>query len=192
MSGNSWHWFKDYLSNWSHFVSINGHSSDLLPVRSGVPQRSILGPFLFLVYDNNFPCSVSFRKVFLFSDDAKLLKSISHKAAVSHLWRDLDTLTSRCSTWRLCLSSFKCVAMHLNLSASPSSSALYKVNNQPLASVTKHKDLNVMLCANLSWSEHIKLITAKACHSLHFIHRTFSSPAPSLCQHLYLSLVRSQ
>ena len=99
ITGNLWHWCKDYLSNCSHFVCIDGHSSDLLPVRSGILQGSILGPLLFLVYIDNLPCSVSFRKIFLFADNAKLLKSISHDVSVSHLQRDLDTLTNWCLSW---------------------------------------------------------------------------------------------
>ena len=82
--------------------------------------------------------------------------------------------------------------MHFTPSTSSSLSASYQVNNQPLASIIKPKDLGVTVCANLSWSKHIKLITAKAYRSLHLIRRTFSSPSSSLRLHLYLLLVRSQ
>ena len=100
-------------------------------------------------------------------------------------------MTTWCSTWNLHLNSSKCAAVRFTPSASPPSS-LYQVNNQPLVSVTKHKDLGVIVCANLSWSEHIKFITAKAYRSLHLIRKTFSSHSSSLRLHLYLSLVRSQ
>ncbi len=55
ITGPLWYWFRSYLSNRHHFVSIDGTKSALLPVRSGVPQGSILGPILFLVYINNLP-----------------------------------------------------------------------------------------------------------------------------------------
>ena len=77
-------------------------------------------------------------------------------------------------------------------SSSSSLSALYQVNNQPLASVLKYKDLDVTVCANLSWLEHIKLITVKAYCSLHLIRKSFSFPSSFLRLHLYLLLVRSQ
>jgi len=50
ITGKLWSWFQSYLYNWFQFVPINNHSSELLPVISGVPQGSILGPPLFLIY----------------------------------------------------------------------------------------------------------------------------------------------
>jgi len=69
IGGELWSWFLAYVTNRSQFVSINGYNSSLLPVESGVPQRNILGPLLFIIYMNDIPSAVAHSKVFLFADD---------------------------------------------------------------------------------------------------------------------------
>jgi len=71
-----WRWFRCYLSNPFQCVKINNTNSDLLPVLSGVPQGSILGPMLFIIYINDIPQTSQFSNIFLFADDVKLCKSI--------------------------------------------------------------------------------------------------------------------
>ena len=65
ISGNLWQWFKSYLLNRQHCVKIQNKYSDLLPVLSGIPQGSILGPLLFLVYVNDIPSTLLQLRYFL-------------------------------------------------------------------------------------------------------------------------------
>ena len=65
-------WFKSYLSNRKQHVSINGYDSYLADVKFGVPQRSVLGPLLFLVYINDLNPALKFCKVHHFADDTNL------------------------------------------------------------------------------------------------------------------------
>ncbi len=67
-------WFKNYLSNRKQFVYLNGKSSSLLEILLGVPQGSILGPILFLIYINDLPLSTLLKSL-LFADDTALLAS---------------------------------------------------------------------------------------------------------------------
>ena len=83
ISGTILNWFKAYLDNRRQLVSVNGSFSGFLPVTSGVPQGSILGPLLFLIYINDLPDSVLFSKPLLFADDTKCLIS-STKDVSSH------------------------------------------------------------------------------------------------------------
>ena len=62
-------WFKSYLSDGTQFVSINGYNSDLMPVHCGVPQGSVLGPLLFLIYINDLHKAIQYCKVHHFADD---------------------------------------------------------------------------------------------------------------------------
>ena len=68
ITGPLWFWLQDYLSDRLHYVSIENGSSKCLSVLSGVPQGSVLGPLLFLIYINDLPDSISFANVYLFAD----------------------------------------------------------------------------------------------------------------------------
>ena len=66
-------WFKSYLSNRKQYVSINGYDSNLADVKFGVPQRSVLGPLLFLIYINDLNQALKLCKVHHFADDTNLI-----------------------------------------------------------------------------------------------------------------------
>ena len=66
-------WFKPYLSNRKQYVSINGYDANLADVKFGVPQGSVLGPLLSLIYFNDLNQSLKFCRVHHFADDTNLL-----------------------------------------------------------------------------------------------------------------------
>ena len=90
-------------------------SSDVLPVLSGVPQGSILGPLLFLVFINDLPSSLSFVSPYLFADDTKFLGSSN---AISHTQADINSLVSWCQKWNITLNMSKCIVLWVSLSSS--------------------------------------------------------------------------
>ncbi len=103
ISGNLLQWFKNYLTNRHQKVTVLGQSSQPLPVLSGVPQGSILGPLLFLIYVNDLPQATSKSSVALYADDTKCFCSIKNFQDVKCLQHDLDGVTQWCQKWRMIL-----------------------------------------------------------------------------------------
>ena len=83
-------WFNSYLTNRIQRVVLEGHASDWLPVLSGVPQGSILGPLLFILFINDMPLSCFSSKTGLFADDAKIYMEIKNNLDCTLLQADLD------------------------------------------------------------------------------------------------------
>ena len=100
ITGDLWLWFREYLTQRLHYVQIDQTSSSLLPVKSGVPQGSILGPLLFLIYINDLPTCIDYSTCYLFADDVKLLKSIYSLNDCSLLQQDLSSLQHWCNASR--------------------------------------------------------------------------------------------
>ena len=99
--GSLWKWFENYLASRLQCVAINGSVSELLPVMSGVPQGSILGPLLFIIYINDLPVVIQHSTILLFTDDTKCAKSVASQSEYQQLQNDLDSLNSWSHTWNL-------------------------------------------------------------------------------------------
>ena len=97
-------WFKSYLSNRKQYVSLNGYDSNLADAKFGVPQGSVLGPLLFLIYINDLNQAVKFCKVHHFADDTNLIhfsKSVDRLNKYVNL--DIKNLTYWLNTNRISL-----------------------------------------------------------------------------------------
>ena len=101
IKGKLWEWFKCYLSSRRQKVQINSYQSSLPPVISGVPQGSILGPLLYIIYMNDLPGYINFAKCLMFVDDTKCYSSISSSLDSEILQKDLDLIVSWSRKWNL-------------------------------------------------------------------------------------------
>ena len=110
------------MSNREHYVSVDDAGSSLLPVKSGVPQGSILGPLLFLIYIDDLPVRIANSECYLFADDVKIFKSIIESNSPQLLSSDLSSLNDWCDIWKLKLNERKCA--HLCFSFSHRSTAM--------------------------------------------------------------------
>ena len=174
ISGTILNWFKAYLDNRRQLVSVNGSFSGFLPVTSGVPQGSILGPLLFLIYINDLPDSVLFSKPLLFADDTKCLISSTKDVCSHNMQQDLDSLYQWSISNYMNFNQSKCVALRIPSIGLP---PVYLLNGYSIPTTNLFKDLGVLLSGDLSWSAHINMIVTRAYKMLGLIRRCFSHTA---------------
>ena len=187
-------WINNYLADRTQAVVVNGSESSVTPVLSGVPQGSVLGPLLFLIYIDDLPNTVHglFSKINLFADDILLYHIIS-------ALDDYETLQSAVSLieeWSvlnfLSFNAGKCKYMVISRKLHPSSpSNPLKLFGCAMERVDCCKYLGLMITNNLSWSAHISSICSRAKKILGLIYRRFYSSAnQDTLKQLYTSLVR--
>ena len=190
ITGNLWMWFKSYIDSRKQVVSINGQLSDYLPVTSGVPQGSILGPLLFLVFINDLPTCVHLCKLLLFVDDAKCYNS-GNNCNISSLQEDLNFLYN----WSLTNISFNnamSVYLKFHSGGQPATDCSFLLHDQPISRSHSHQDLGVILSEDLSWSLHYKSIVSKALITLNLLRRVFgTSGSIRVCKLLIFSTVKA-
>ena len=150
ITGVLWTWFKCYLTNCYQRVAINNFSSDLLPVISGVPQGSILGPLLFLVYINDMPEYIRHSLLLIFADDTKCLKHIHSITDHNTLQEDINSLFTWCQDPDLNFNLKKCV----HLSFKHNIDTTYTLSDITIPCNMCHKDLGIILSSDLSWNNH--------------------------------------
>ena len=190
ISGDLWMWFRSYLNGRQQVVSINNHLSEPLPVHSGVPQGSILGPLLFLIFINELPTIVQSTKLLLFADDTKCY-SASSLNGPALLQADVDHLYQ----WSISNISFNTSKSAFLRFGPPghADSPVYFANGQPLPQSTTHRDLGVLMSDDLSWSDHYSFIVSRALRTLGLVRRTVGASASvQVRKCLYLLLIRSQ
>ena len=105
-------WIQAFLSDRVQQVNVNGTNSEWANITSGIPQGSVLGPILFVLYINDLPENIV-SNVYMFADDTKVFKTITSPNAQHTLQNDLDYLTSWSSKWLLRFHPDKCNLMHV-------------------------------------------------------------------------------
>ena len=154
-----------------------------------MPQGSIPGPLLFLVYVNDL-LSVVDCQVALFAGDSKCAKVINSISDCYSLRDDLDNVSRWSKDWRLRFTSTKCEILSVGRKRSPIVYS-YKLDNNPLKHVKQVKDLGILVTSDLKWSSHIDCVVAKGYKMLGFLRRhSLKSFDMQTRRLLYLSFVR--
>ena len=163
-------WIRAFLGSRSQRVVLDGEESESIPVTSGVPQGSILGPILFLIYINDLQDGI-FSQVRLFADDTALYPlylTIEGKDDGAALQQDLDRLSVWESMWDMEFNLSKYQVVQVTGSKRPMNT-IYMLHGQVLEAVTSAKYLGVDISNTLSWNSHIDRVVGNANRSLGFI-----------------------
>ena len=184
-------WFSSYLSGRTQRVVIEGSSSPWLPVISGVPQGSILGPMLFLLYiDDITECISDGSSIYLFADDAKVYRPINSIFDCILLQADLSSLEKWSEVWKLNFNASKCKIM--SVCRTYVHKYLYHLNGIILDRISEFNDLGIIVSSDLSFNSHIRNKIAKGSQILGMIKRATGYNAPIKVKKMfYTSLVRS-
>lgn len=189
IDGRPLEWIADFLSGRTQRVVVDGSYSGWSPVRSGVPQGTVLGPLLFLVYINDLPDCIESR-VRLFADDCLVYREINSVDDQLALQRDLDSLEEWASKWGMKFNPSKCNI--LSISRSTPLHKFYSLCGTVLQHVDEAKYLGVTLSSDLQWTKHIQNLTVRASSTLGLLRRNLSACPPALRELSYISLIRSR
>ena len=187
-------WIHNYLAERYQRVVLNGECSQVSHASSGVPQGSILGPLLFLIYIDDITDTIltTGTKLVLYADDILLYRSISSSNDFALLQRDINAISTWASSNFMKFNESKCKFMLVSRKRNPTISTFpLMLNGLKLETVSTFKYLGVMLSSDMSWLHHIEGVCSKARKILGLIYRRFYQHADSRTLiHLYTTLIR--
>lgn len=183
-------WIDSYLSSRKAFVKIRNTRSDVFDIPSGVPQGSLLGPLIFILFINDV-CDHLCSCKLLYADDLKIYRIVKSVLDCCALQSDIDRLTSWCRMNGMQTNPSKCKVITYTRKHEPIRFE-YSMDSAMLQRVYSIKDLGITLDSKLKFNEHISKTIAKANSMLGFLRRnTADFDDIYALKALYCSLVRS-
>ena len=184
ITGGTLEIIQDFLADRWMRVGVGDHFSELTRVISGVPQGSILGPLLFLLYINDLPEAIK-SKVFLFADDLKMIANPFDKEVVDD---DLRSLEIWENTWLLKFNTAKCKVLHFDINSNPCND--YVLDGSKLEVVDVERDLGLLISKDLRWDEQVKGSLCKANQTIAWITRNVICKSKEVMKKIYICLIR--
>lgn len=193
--GTSLNWFISYLSNRKQYVNVNSVDSKLLSVSCGVPQGSILGPLLFILYINDIINSSKMANLIMFADDTNiffkhknfniLINMVNDELRLISTWFKLNKLSLNVKKTNYIIFTGKNVKRNDFANTSK-----IKIDNTEIEQVTRTKFLGVIINSHLTWDDHIKTLSNKISKSLGVIYKVRQNLRPNTLLTLYQTLIQ--
>ena len=185
---NTLEWIKQFLTNRTQSVILENHKLDPLDVVSGVPQGTVMGPLLFLVYINDLPEATS-SSARPFADDCLLFRRIKKIQDAVDLQNDLSSLEEWERKWQMCFHPEKCIVIRVPGKRQFHQTS-YTLHEHTLDVVDSGKYLGVTINKDLTWTKHINQTIGKASKTLGFLRRNLGRCTTKTKATAYTTLVR--
>ena len=187
----SLNWFKSYLSNRKQSVTINQSQSGLSQITCGVPQGSVLGPLLFLIYINDLPSISNKLKNFLFADDTNIYYESNDLANLEKIINsELKILYQWLCSNRLALNIDKTnfVLFH-SQRKTINKPVTILINKKAISQVNYVKYLGVLIDSNLSWKYHIHELCKKISKTIGVLYKIRRIVNSHILSNLYYAII---
>ncbi|KAJ3659737.1 hypothetical protein Zmor_011411 [Zophobas morio] len=186
IKGNLLKWISAFLSERVFYVRVGDSLSNNYAVKSGVPQGSVLGPVLFVLYISDLSRLLKSDHAF-YADDLKIFNYPN--SSYNILIEDLNTVLQWCDLWLIPIKKEKCVILHLG---AKNPCLNYRIGNDLIKAVDKYVDLGITIQSDLKWSHHSLKTVKKTNITMYLLRKAFQSLSKESFLTLYKSYVRPQ
>ena len=190
ISGSLLKWFENYLYGRAQRVVLNGNNSDWKEIRAGVPQGSILGPLLFVIFINDIVDDID-ATIKLFADDTSIYLEVDNpRDSAEILNGDIDKIHKWSEKWLVKFNPNKTETMVISRKALKPVHPPLLMNQHVLNEVTNHKHLGIILSNNGLWHEHVDHIVKKAYVRINIIRKIRFVADRYTLEKIYMSFIR--
>ena len=186
IAGNILYWIRSFLTDRKQRVVVRNKASEFRSVTSGVPQGSVLGPLLFILFINDIPDGID-NSLMMFADDTKLYGSARNSMSIQN---DLVSLYRWSSDWQMEFNISKCKILHIGRTNPFVDYFMDSDHLIPMQDTESEKDLGVIFDRNLNFDRHIHDCVCRSNRIVGIIYRSFEFMGVSLFLSLYKSIIR--
>ena len=183
-------WMENYLVGREMRTVVKGKKSEWRKVTSGVPQGSVLGPIMFLIYVNDMPIGID-SYMNMFADDTKIMRRVKTLEDCNKLQEDLDRIYEWSKKWQMEFNASKSHVMKMGKSKYRPCKE-YKLGEEIIGETNEEKDLGVIVQNTLSPEKHINRIFGKTYNMLQNVGLAFHYLDEGMMKRILCTLIRPQ